>query len=324
MNTLRYDGTLYKKYKMETVFEVITQFAAANCLTVEIDQNYIEVFFPLESEGIFFRFEGSTLLLVTTKHDVLENRSERLIYELLHHLKKYFSRFDVDDDYGIWANLLYEKYPTHIPLRELTKEEGALLHYIDYEGCTDSFQVLFGIISLYIGHLTPQTSHEKAKDNPINWYYLAERSLFADMMPIWVEGVIETWIYTSMEYKSKGAVKEILGVVSPTRVVNPNDMSPLQRKVHKEMFDIAWGISTRIVDFYGGTTGKKMVDILRFYDYEEEIFNKKTGSSINKDPEMILRFVLSCLNFYGYHIIEKPRLPKEKMVVREILYDDMV
>ena len=27
MNTLRYDGTLYKKYKMETVFEVITQFA---------------------------------------------------------------------------------------------------------------------------------------------------------------------------------------------------------------------------------------------------------------------------------------------------------
>lgn len=54
--------------------------------------------------------------------------------------------------------------------------------------------------------------------------------------------------------------------------------------MHKEMYDIAWGISTRIVDFYSGTTGKKMVDILRIYDYEEEIFDKKTGSSINKDP----------------------------------------
>ena len=47
-------------------------------------------------------------------------------------------------------------------------------------------------------------------------------------------------------------------------------------------------------------------------------------SSINKDPEMMLCFVLCCLNFYGYHIIEKPRLSKEKMEVREILYDDMI
>ena len=165
MNTIYFSGDLFKKYSAADVQQAICDFAAEQGLSVTCpEETKTIVDFGIKTEGFCFTIEDQSLMSQAVKHEVDDEKRYRLIYELLYRIRKFFKLYEVTDDYGIWANVCYEKEPVHILMRDLTKEE-------------------------VLGDWNTMVQKIRRED--------------LRRLPFWLYGVIENWIYYCMDFQGK-------------------------------------------------------------------------------------------------------------------------
>ncbi|MDE5596649.1 MAG: hypothetical protein K2J04_02325 [Lachnospiraceae bacterium] len=94
--------------------------------------------------------ENGKLTKQCIKHEVDDEGKFWSIYELLYQFRSLLSVYEVFDDLGLWADYCYQKEPVQIKLRELTEVEAEIKKHLNLSRCTDSCQILLGIIELFI------------------------------------------------------------------------------------------------------------------------------------------------------------------------------
>lgn len=76
-----------------------------------------------------------------------------------------------------------------------------------------------------------------------------------------------------------------------------------------------------VCGMYCGTIGKKHIDIRKFYEELDKQMQAETGKSIEELPEIIYRFIVTCLESIGLKRI--PNSSNITVDVSEIYYNDI-
>lgn len=287
-NDLMYKGKLKKKYEPKEVIEVIEDFSKQNQFEYEKDDKSISVkIMDDEMSQLTFVFEDNCLCEQLNQHETDENKKYEYIYKLLYLIKPYFSKYEVSDEFGIWAEYCYNKYPKKIIIRELSDEEKNLLDRIDTSDCQfQALQAMWAVIAMY---LAEQTIYEQeGAGDVVNWDFIRRR-IHPDcgsFVPIWIEGAVETWIRECMSYKNNDTV-----------IGFGDDTSKLESKISA----LGWGFSDNIFDCDGGLVNTNQAIINKNYEYNKNKL-KKCGIDIEKDKYFTYRFMLSALEYFGFHI----------------------
>ena len=306
MNTVYFSGKLKKKYNAADVQNTICAFAKERGFSVQCpDETKTFIDFEIDSEGFCFSVENGELTKQCIKHEVDDAGKFWCIYELLYQFRSLFTAYEVFDDLGLWADCCYQKEPVHIKLRELTEEEAEIKNHLNLSHCTDSCQILLGIIELFIWDKGPfkdevlgdwSTMIQKIRDN-------RQRAC-----PVWLYGIVDTWIYYCMDFCGK-----------PVSEYPEND-----KKLKDAMSAASCGFTANIIHFWGGSSGKLEKDITVFFEYENQKYKRQTGCGLNKSFDGVYRYVLSSLEYLGFRIKQQPNYPSEKLDVTCFNYYSLV
>lgn len=306
MNTVIFSGKLKKKYRAADVQNEICAFAKEHGIAVECpDETKTLVDFGVDSEGFCFLVENGKLTEQCVKHEVDDAGKFWCIYELLYQLRSLFTAYEVFDDFGIWADYCYQKEPVQIELRELTGEEAEIQKHLDLSHCTQSCQILLGIIELFIWDKGP------FKDEILgDWPTMIQkiRDERQRVAPLWLYAIVETWIYYCMDFCGK-PVSEY-----------PED----NKKLKKAMYAASFGFTANILHVWGGCTGKLEKDITVFFEYENQKYKQQRGCGLDQSFEGVYRYVLSSLEYLGFRIRQQPNYPSERLDVACFDYYSLV
>lgn len=306
MDTVYFSGKLKKKYKAADVQDAICTFAKEHGIAVECpDETKTFVDFGIDSEGFCFLVENGKLAQQFVKHEVDDAGKFWCIYELLYQLRGLFTAYEVSDDFGAWADYCYQKEPVQIELRELTKEEAAVQEHLDLSRCTDSCQILLGIIELFIWDKGP------FKDEILgDWPTMIQkiRDERQRVVPLWLYGIVDTWIYYCMDFCGK-----------PVSEYPENN-----KKLREAMWAASGGFTANILHCWGGCSGKQEKDITVFFEYENQKYKRQTGRGLDQCFDGVYRYVLSSLEYLGFRIRQQPNYPSERLDVTCFDYYSLV
>lgn len=306
MDSVCFSGKLKKKYQAASVQDAICAFAKKHGLDVQCpDESRTIVDFGVDSEGFCFLVENGRLVERIVKHEVDDAGKFWRIYELLYELRVFFSTYEVFDDFGVWAEYCYQKEPVQIGLRELTEEEAEIKKHLDLSNCTESCQILLGIIELFLWDKGPFREEVLGDWSTMIQKIRDERQRVA---PLWLYGIVETWIYYCMDFCGK-PVSEY-----------PED----HKKMKKAMWAASGGLTANILHVWGGCTGKLEKDITVFFEYEDQKYKKQNGCGLDQSFEGVYRYVLSSLEYLGFRIRQQPEYPPEKLDVSCFDYYSLV
>lgn len=306
MDSVYFTGKLKKKHTAADVQNVICAFAKEHGIAVQCpDETKTFVDFGVDSEGFCFSVENGVLTKQYVKHEVDEAGKFWRIYELLYQLRSLFTAYEVTDAFGAWANYCYQKKPVQIKLRELTSEEAEIQEHLDLSNCTDSCQILLGIIELFIWDKGPFRD-EVLGDWPTMILKIQDERQRA--APLWLDGIIDVWIYYCMDFCGK-PVSEY-----------PKD----HKKLRNAMWAAGGGLTSNILHVWGGCTGKLEVDITEFFKYEDQKCKRLTGCGLDQSFSGIYRYVLSALEYLGFRIRQQPNYPSEALDVSCFDYYELV
>lgn len=297
MNSVFFSGKLKKKYNAVDVQNTICTFAKEHEIAVQCpDETKTFVDFGIKSEGFCFSVENGILTKQYIKHDVDDAGKFRCIYELLYQLRGLFTEYEVFDDFGIWADYCYQKEPVQITLRKLTEEEAEIKEHLNLSRCTDSCQILLGIIELFIWDKGP-FKDEVLGDWTIMIQKIQDKRLRA--APIWLYGIVDTWIYYCMDFCGK-----------PVSEYPENN-----KKLRAAMEAARCGFTANILHVWGGCSGKLEKDITVFFEYEDQKYKRQTGYKLDQSFYGVYRYVLSSLEYLGFRIRQQPNYPSETLDV---------
>lgn len=306
MNTVFYFGKIKKKYSPSDFQNAVKSFADKHGLNVQCpDENTTNVDFGVKSEGFAFIIENGCLKKQTVKHETDENGKYLLIYELLYSLRTFFTAFEVFDDFGIWADICYKHEPVQITLRQLTDNEKQMDEHLDLSRCTDSCQILLGIIEMFIW------DKGDSKDKVIgDWNTMIQkiRDKNRRAAPLWLYGLVKAWIYFCMDFKGK-----------PVSALPEND-----KKLSAAVTAAEFGLTANIMHCWGGITGKLEKDITVFFKYEDQKNKRENGCGLDESFEGVYRYVLSSLEYLGFTIKAEPNYPPNKLDVSCFDYYSLV
>lgn len=295
MNTVYFSGKLKKKYSAVDVQIAICTFAKEHGIIVQCpDETKTFVDFGIDSEGFCFLVENGKLKKQYVKHEVDDAEKFWRIYELLYQLRSLFTEYEVHDDFGIWADYCYQKEPVQIELRELTEEEQEIKEHLNLSRCTDSCQILLGIIELFIWDKGPFID-EVLGDWPT--MILKIRDERQRVVPIWLYGIIDTWIYYCMDFCGK-----------PVSEYPENN-----KKLRAALSAASCGLTANILHFWGECSGKLEKDITVFFEYENQKYKRHKGCELDRSFDGVYRYVLSSLEYLGFRIQQQPNYPSEKL-----------
>lgn len=295
MNSVGFSGKLKKKYNAVDVQNAICTFAKEHGLTVQCpDETKTFIDFGIDSEGFCFSVENGKLTKQYVKHKVDNVEKAWYIYELLYQLRSLFTAYEVFDDFGMWAEYCYQKEPVQIKLRELTEEEAKITEHLNLSRCTDSCQMLLGIIELFIWDKGP-FKDEVLGDWPT--MILKIQNEVRRVVPLWLEGIVDAWIYYCMDFCGK-----------------PVSEYPENHKKLNAALDAAcFGFQANIIHVWCGCTGKLEKDITVFFEYENQKYKRQTGFGLDESFVGVYRYVLSSLEYLGFRIRQQPNYPSEKL-----------
>ena len=306
MNTVYFSGKLKKKYSVADVQKAIYTFARSCEIVAQCpDETKTLVDFGIDSEGFCFLLENGRLTQQYVKHEVDNAGKFWRIYELLYQLRGFFTAYEVSDDFGIWADYCYQKEPVQIKLRELTAEEIEIQEHLDFSRCTDSCQILLGIIELFIWDKGP------FKDEFLgDWPTMIQkiRDERRRVVPLWLYGIVDAWIYYCMDFCGK-PVSEY-----------PED----NKKLNAALEAASCGFTANILHFWGGCTGKLEKDISVFFEYENQKWQRQTGRGLDQSFAGVYRYVLSALEYLGFRIQRQPNYPSQILDVACFDYYSLV
>ena len=309
MDTLIYEGKLKKKYTPDDVINIIIKFAQDNNLKVEKCEDTIII--KIIDDGIsclYFTFENNCLIKQIVQHDIDEDKKYAYIYELLYLIKPYFSTYEVNDEFGTWADYCYYRNPKKIVIRELKDDEKKLLERIDANNCEfPALQAMWGVIALYLAE--QKIYEEEGASDKVNWDFIRRRinpigGLFS---PVWISSAVKTWMYECMMYK-KGK-----------KCINLYDDHKLGNKIDA----ICWGFSDVIFECYGGTVNAHQSVIMKNYEYFKNRLNRE-GIDISKDKYLTFRFMISTLEYFGFYITAPYSTKIKSVNAADISYWDTV
>lgn len=306
MDTVYFSGKLKKKYNGVDVQNAICAYAKEHGIVAQCpDMVRTFVDFGMNSEGFCFSVENGKLVKQYVKHEVDEAGNFRLVYELLYQLRSFFTEYKVFDDFGIWADYCYQKEPVQIELRELTEEEAGIQKHLDLSRCTDSCQILLGIIELFIWDKGPFRD-ETLGDWPTMIQKIRDER--QRVVPLWLYGIVDAWIYYCMDFCGKPAGE--------------------YAENHKKFGEAKWaacgGFTANILHLWGGCTGKLEKDITVFFEYQNQKSERQTGRKLEESFEGVYRYVLSSLEYLGFRIRQQPNYPAEKLDVSCFDYYSLV
>lgn len=291
MNSVYFSGKLKKKFNAIDVQNAICTFAKEHGIAIQCpDETKTLVDFGIVSEGFCFSVENRQLTKQYVKHEVDDAGKFWHIYELLYQLRSLFTEYEVFDDFGIWPDYCYQKEPVQIQLRELTEEEAKIQEHLNLSRCTDSCQILLGIIELFIWDKGP------FKDEVLgDWPTMIQkiRNKNQRVVPLWLEGIVATWIYYCMEYCGK-----------PVSEYPEN-----HKKLNAAIEAASYGFTANILHVWGGCTGKLEKDITVFFNYENQKCKRQTGYGLDQSFDGVYRYVLSSLEYLGFRIHQQPNYP---------------
>ena len=306
MNTVYFSGKLKKKYGAIDIQNTICAFAKeCEIATQCIDETKTVVDFGIVSEGFCFSVENGILTEQCVKHEVDETGKYSRIYELLYHLRGFFTTYEVSDDFGIWADYCYQKEPVQIKLRELTTEEFEIQEHLDLSHCTDSCQILLGIIELFIWDKGP------FKDVVLgDWSIMIQkiRDERRRVVPLWLYGIVDAWIYYCMDFHGK-----------PVSEYPEGD-----KKLNAALTAFSCGFTANILHCWGGCTGKLEKDITAFFEYENQKCQRQTDRGLDQSFMGVYRYVLSSLEYLGFRIRQQPNYPSQILDVACFDYYSLV
>ncbi len=306
MNTVYFSGKLKKKYKAIDVQNLICTFAKERDIAVQcLDESQTFVDFGIKSEGFCFSVENGWLAEQLIKHEVDDAGKFWRIYELLYEFRSLFTVYKVDDDFGIWADYCYQKEPVVIELRELTEEEAEIRKHLNLSRCTDSCQILLGIIELFMWDKGP------FKDEVLgDWFTMIQkiRDEWQRVVPVWLYGIVDTWIYYCMDFRGK-----------PVSEYPENN-----RKLEAAMRAASCGFTANILHLWGGCSGKLEKDITVFFEYESQKCKRQTGYELDQSFDGVYRYVLSSLDYLGFRIRQQPNYPSEILDASCFDYNSLV
>ena len=302
MNTVYFSGKLKKKYNAADVQNTICAFAKEHGFSVQCpDESKTLVDFGIDSEGFCFSVENSKLTKQCIKHEVDDEGKFWCIYELLYQFRSLFTAYEVFDDLGLWADYCYQKEPVQIKLRELTEEEAEIKKHLNLSRCTDSCQILLGIIELFIWDKGPFKDKVLGDWSTMKQKIRDERHRAAGVC---VYGIIDTWIYYCMDFYGKPV----------------SEYSEDNKKLNAAMLAASFGFTANIIHMWGGCTGKLEKDITSFFEYEDQKCRRRTGRGLDQSFNGIYRYVLSSLEYLGFCIKQQPNFPSEKLDVACVDY----
>lgn len=306
MNSVYFSGKLKKKYNAADVQKAVCKFAEEHGLAVQCpDENKTFLDFGIDSEGFCFLVENGKLVQQYVKHEVDNEEKFWCVYELLYQLRGLFSEYDVSDDFGIWADYCYQKEPVQIKLRELTEEEAEIQEHLDLSRCTDSCQILLGIIELFIWDKGPFKDEILGDWSTMIQKIQGERERVA---PLWLYGIVDTWIYYCMDFCGK-----------PVSEYPENN-----KKFREARWAACGGFTANILHFWGGCSGKPEKDITVFFEYENQKYKRQTGRGLDQCFDGVYRYVLSSLDYLGFRIRQQPNYPSERLDVTCFDYYSLV
>lgn len=288
------------------VQNTIGAFAKEHGIVVQCpDETKTFVDFGMKSEGFCFSVENGSLARQCVKHEVDDGGKFWRIYELLYQLRSLFTSYEVFDDFGIWADYCYQKEPVQIKLRELTAEEAEIQEHLDLSCCTDSCQILLGIIELFLWDKGPSRD-EVLGDWPTMIQKIRDER--QRMVPVWLYGIVDAWIYYCMDFGGKPV----------------SDYPEEHKKLKSAMWAASCGFTANILHLWGGCSGKLEKDITVFFQYESQKSRRQTGYKLDQSFEGVYRYVLSSLEYLGFHIRQQPNYPSEVLDVSCFDYYSLV
>lgn len=306
MNTVYFSGKLKKKYQAVDVQNEVCTFAKEHGIAVRCSgETKTVVDFGIESEGFCFHVENGILAKQIIKHEVDDAGKFGRLYELLYQLRGFFSAYEVHDDFGIWADYCYQKEPVRIVLRELTAEEAEIQNHLNLSRCTDSCQILLGIIELFLWDKGPFQDEVLGDWSTMILKIRDERFRVA---PVWLYAIVDTWIYYCMDFCGK-----------PVSEYPEN-----HKKFSAAKYAACGGFADNIFEFWGGSFGKLQKDINVFFAYEDQKCKRKTGRRLNQSFQGVYRYVLSSLEYLGFRIRQQPNYPAQPLDVACFDYYSLV
>ena len=274
--TVFYRGKLKKKHTVNELFNVIIDSVKDNGWLCNNQGNRLEINLnDGESELLIFEFDNHKMngfcKIYAVNDEVYKN-----LFDMFYTIEPMFYIFDIDDDYGMWADYIAKKSPCKIKLRELTEDEFKRINR--YDENAKSSGILLGIIGKDI---------RKNENDEITYQYLVDSinpnvpTYFEDRNFFSIASILETWVYETMKYKNYGKVC---------------DIDKNTRGLNSSIVAFSFGIAETLFGEYGGSTGPKQAQIRKLY--ELEIYNKK--KDIDKEHMLMYRFVLSVLDYLGF------------------------
>ncbi|MBP3339854.1 MAG: hypothetical protein J6L69_10685 [Lachnospiraceae bacterium] len=278
-NTIFYNGNLKKKHSVDELYEIIIEYIESISWTYNFCEEGLIVDFNDKSEKLCFLLKENRLSgfckNLSTKDELFYQ-----IFDLFLKIKPMFSKLDVSDDIGLWNDYIASKKPCEIIMRPLTVEEKEYVENFDKDLSCE--QVLYRIIYNDIN---------KNDNKAMAYEYLYYQYLLDNINPNvynsdpevydGIIGILETWIYESMEYKNYGKVCEIDKNI---------------KGLKNALLTFQFAIAETVFGYWGGTFDSKHSQIRKLY--KEEIESKKV--SMDQDFETMYRFVLSVLDYLGF------------------------
>lgn len=292
MNSVYFSGKLKKKFNAIDVQNTICTFTKEHGIAIQCpDEAKTLVDFGIVSECFCFSVENRQLTKQYVKHEVDDAGKFLHIYELLYQLRSLFTEYEVFDDFGIWTDYCYQKEPVQIQLRELTEEEAKIQEHLNLSRCTYSYQILLGIIELFIWDKGPFQDEVLG-----DWSTMIQKIRNENqraIAPLRMYGIIDTWIYYCMDFCGK-PVSEY-----------PED----HKKLNAAMWAACCGFTANIFHVWGVCSGKLEKDITVFFKYEDQKRKRQTGYGLDQSFDGIYRYMLSSLEYLGFHIHQQPNYP---------------
>ena len=247
-------------------------------------------------------------------------------------------------------------------LRELTLAEKEDLRNIIYSSDIDTFQILFGIISIdlitadlistdlitigltttdlvstdliTIGLtttdlvstdliITDLASTDLANANLLSNTYksgflkqityqelcsVIDGEDYPNYGPAALCGVIDTWIRLTMEYQGEGRISDLT-------IANIRGLS-------SSINAAVYGFVDAICHVGHGMSGKKQMELWKFYEQINEQMLKEKGLELYQLPELTLQYIVTCLDYLGLRRQNKPS-NCIKVDVSGISYDEI-
>lgn len=187
-------------------------------------------------------------------------------------------------------------------LRELADKEKAELVRIKTSKTQDSWQILMGMIAI-------DFLNDKINGKPVMYEQLVDciSNDYLDDMDFIVckdetptlPNIIICWI---------------------ARLMNEHSMDK-KKKTKNNLIAVTFGLMEAVCGIGGGMTGKKQMDMWKFYEETNERLQQETGHELCELSEETYRYIVTCLEYVG--IKREPSIGEMCVDVSFITWNDI-